>query len=107
LKAIGYRGVGDDTDSKGSDAYNQKLSDRRARSVLKWLTSHGIDASRLRAKGHGEERPIDTNETDEGRANNRRVEFHIIEQDKIVEDKVLTEDEAKRANPPDAPKKNE
>src|SRR6185295_4547260 len=59
------------TDSKGGDAYNKKLSDKRAASVMKWLTSHGIDKKRLSSVGFGKERPIDTNDTDEGRANNR------------------------------------
>jgi len=67
------------TDNKGGDAYNKKLSDRRAASVVKWLVAHGIDPSRLTSSGYGKERPIDTNDTDEGRANNRRVEFHILE----------------------------
>jgi outer membrane protein OmpA-like peptidoglycan-associated protein len=68
------------TDSKGGDAFNKRLSGQRAQAVVKWLVQHGIDASRLEAKGWGEERPIDTNDTDAGRANNRRVEFHILEQ---------------------------
>jgi outer membrane protein OmpA-like peptidoglycan-associated protein len=68
------------TDSKGGDAFNKKLSDRRAASVVKWLTSHGVDANRLTSVGWGEEKPIDSNDTDEGRANNRRVEFHILDQ---------------------------
>jgi outer membrane protein OmpA-like peptidoglycan-associated protein len=68
------------TDSKGGDAFNKRLSAQRAQSVVKWLVQHGIDAGRLESKGHGEERPIDTNDTDAGRANNRRVEFHILEQ---------------------------
>jgi OmpA-OmpF porin, OOP family len=68
------------TDSKGGDAFNKRLSDQRAKSVVKWLVQHGVDAGRLEASGFGEERPIDSNETDEGRANNRRVEFHIREQ---------------------------
>jgi outer membrane protein OmpA-like peptidoglycan-associated protein len=68
------------TDSKGGDAFNKRLSGQRAASVVKWLVQHGIDAARLEAKGFGEERPIDTNDTDEGRANNRRVEFHILDQ---------------------------
>jgi outer membrane protein OmpA-like peptidoglycan-associated protein len=67
------------TDNKGGDTYNKKLSDRRAASVVKWLVSHGIDRKRLTSAGFGKDRPIDTNDTDEGRANNRRVEFHILE----------------------------
>jgi outer membrane protein OmpA-like peptidoglycan-associated protein len=68
------------TDSKGGDAFNKRLSGQRAQAVVKWLVQKGIDQARLEAKGHGEERPIDTNDTDAGRANNRRVEFHILEQ---------------------------
>jgi outer membrane protein OmpA-like peptidoglycan-associated protein len=68
------------TDSKGGDAFNKRLSAERAQAVVKWLVQHGVDAARLESKGHGEERPIDTNDTDAGRANNRRVEFHILEQ---------------------------
>jgi len=56
---------------------NKDLSNRRAASVAKWLASYGIDKKRLTSKGFGLERPVDTNETDEGRQNNRRVEFHI------------------------------
>ena len=68
------------TDSKGGDAYNKQLSGQRAAAVVKWLVGHGIAAGRLQAQGFGEERPIDTNDTEAGRANNRRVEFHIREQ---------------------------
>ena len=68
------------TDSKGSDHYNLRLSNRRAAAVVRWLTQAGISAARLSSRGLGEERPIDTNETAEGRANNRRVEFHIVRQ---------------------------
>lgn len=67
------------TDSKGADFYNKQLSQRRAASVSKWLSDKGIDKKRLAAKGWGEEKPIDSNDTDEGRQNNRRVEFHILE----------------------------
>lgn len=67
------------TDSQGSDAYNLKLSDDRADSVRRYLTEHGIEASRLESVGHGETKPLDTNKTNAGRAMNRRVEFHIIE----------------------------
>ncbi len=65
------------TDNKGSAALNKNLSNRRAQSVMKWLTAYGIDKKRMTAKGFGMERPIDTNATEEGRTNNRRVEFHI------------------------------
>ena len=66
------------TDSKGTPAYNQKLSERRANIVDQYLTSHGIDASRITAvKGFGENDPVDTNKTDAGRQRNRRVEFKV------------------------------
>ncbi|MBN2541875.1 OmpA family protein [bacterium] len=67
------------TDNYGSDEYNLDLSDRRAASVVAYLVSVGIEPNRLISKGYGEAVPIDTNETDEGRANNRRVEFKFIE----------------------------
>jgi len=66
------------TDSKGSDEYNLKLSQKRAESVVNYLIGKGIPASRLIAKGYGETQPIDTNDTEEGRQNNRRVEFKIV-----------------------------
>jgi OOP family OmpA-OmpF porin len=66
------------TDNKGSKVLNLDLSKRRAASVVKWLvTKGGIDAKRLKSQGFGQDNPIDTNDTDEGRQNNRRVEFHI------------------------------
>jgi outer membrane protein OmpA-like peptidoglycan-associated protein len=65
------------TDNKGAAAMNKNLSERRAASVVKWLTTFGVDKKRLVAKGFGLEKPIDSNETEEGRTNNRRVEFHI------------------------------
>ncbi len=65
------------TDNKGSAAYNRTLSGKRAAAVKKWLTDHSVDASRLSSQGFGPERPIDTNDTEDGRRNNRRVEFHI------------------------------
>ena len=68
------------TDSDGSDAYNQRLSQQRAEAVLEFLSNAGVDAARLEAVGYGEEQPIDTNKTSEGKANNRRVEFTILEQ---------------------------
>jgi outer membrane protein OmpA-like peptidoglycan-associated protein len=66
------------TDSKGSDDYNYKLSDNRARSVRNYLISKGIAASRLRSQGYGETKPLASNETDDGRQLNRRVEFTIL-----------------------------
>ncbi len=65
------------TDNTGSAALNKTLSGQRAASVVAWLTLHGVDKSRLASEGFGSERPIDTNATVEGKANNRRVEFHI------------------------------
>jgi OmpA-OmpF porin, OOP family len=66
------------TDSKGSDTYNENLSQGRSQSVVDYVVNQGIDASRLQAHGYGESKPIDSNETDEGRANNRRVEFTVL-----------------------------
>lgn len=63
----------------GTDAYNMGLSQRRANTVLNYLQNKGIASSRLTAKGFGESQPIDSNETREGRANNRRVEFKPIQ----------------------------
>ena len=64
------------TDSTGTDAYNQKLSERRAKAVRDYLVnSVGIDPNRLTAVGHGESNPAASNSTKEGRAKNRRVEF--------------------------------
>lgn len=66
------------TDSTGSDEYNQKLSERRAQVVYAYLTSNGIDGSRLVGpNGYGESRPIDTNDTKEGRQRNRRTELGV------------------------------
>lgn len=66
------------TDSKGSDEYNFKLSDNRARSVMEYILSKGIDPSRITSKGYGETKPIAPNDTDENRQLNRRVEFTIV-----------------------------
>ena len=74
------------TDSKGSDAYNIKLSQRRSNSVRDYLISHGIEADRLVGVGYGETRPVATNDTAEGRAQNRRVEFTILDQEGIAPD---------------------
>ncbi|MBN2481916.1 MAG: OmpA family protein [Bacteroidales bacterium] len=66
------------TDSDGSDTYNQKLSEGRARAVVEYLASKGIGMDHMQSVGYGELRPIDTNHNDEGKARNRRVEFLLI-----------------------------
>ncbi|TPG16626.1 OmpA family protein [Sphingomonas koreensis] len=66
------------TDSTGSDAYNQQLSEQRANSVAGYLESHGVQNARIGTRGFGESQPIATNDTDEGRAANRRVEIKIV-----------------------------
>jgi len=71
------------TDSKGSNEYNQTLSESRANSVTSYTNQHGISNSRLSAIGKGETDPIATNETEEGSALNRRVEFVITANDKM------------------------
>ena len=66
------------TDSTGNENYNIELSKKRAEAVGKYLIEHGIDPKRLSYRGYGSQYPIDTNETKEGRARNRRVEFILI-----------------------------
>jgi outer membrane protein OmpA-like peptidoglycan-associated protein len=66
------------TDSIGSDAYNQKLSERRAQAVVDYLVSKGVDPKRLKAVGYGKTKPIASNATEAGRAENRRVELQIF-----------------------------
>ena len=65
-------------DSIGSDAYNQKLSVRRAESVKAYLVSKGIEANRIYTEGKGKKQPVADNRTKEGRAKNRRVEIEVI-----------------------------
>jgi OOP family OmpA-OmpF porin len=65
-------------DSIGSDAYNQKLSLRRAESVKAYLVSKGIEPNRVYTEGKGEKQPVADNKTREGRAKNRRVEIEVI-----------------------------
>ncbi|TWP24469.1 OmpA family protein [Apibacter muscae] len=74
------------TDSKGADQYNLNLSERRAKSVADYLIAHGIASNRLSTKGFGKEDPIGDNNTDAGRALNRRVEFSITANDKMIRD---------------------
>ena len=66
------------TDSTGSDAYNQTLSENRARTVANYLVSRGVAAARVRSQGFGETMPIASNDTEDGRAKNRRVEVKIV-----------------------------
>ena len=66
------------TDNKGSDDYNQTLSQGRSEAVVNYIISQGIESYRLTAHGYGESKPIDTNDSDDGRANNRRVEFTVM-----------------------------
>lgn len=90
--------------SEGDANHNLKLSDERANSVRKYLVDKGVDAGRLTAKGFGAKNPIASNDTDEGKEKNRRVEFMIVEQDvtqkkvevdasgkeKVLEEKTVT-----------------
>ena len=74
------------TDSKGADDYNMKLSERRAGAVADYLRAKGISSSRITTKGFGKTAPIASNETEEGRAQNRRVNFLITANEKMKSD---------------------
>lgn len=65
------------TDSVGSDSYNNKLSEARAKSVMDYFATRGIDSSRMNASGRGETEPRSTNDTETGRAQNRRIEIEF------------------------------
>lgn len=80
------------TDSKGADDYNLKLSEQRAAAVKSYLLSKGLSGARFSIVGMGESDPIADNETDAGRSKNRRVEFTIIANEKMIQD---AENEAK------------
>src|SRR5690606_4058831 len=71
------------TDDRGGDALNLRLSQARAQAVVDHLVRKGIPKELLVAKGYGPSEPIDTNRTEAGRANNRRVEFRILEQEAV------------------------
>ncbi|SFW14312.1 Outer membrane protein OmpA [Pseudomonas sp. NFACC19-2] len=71
VKVVGH------TDSVGSDAYNQGLSERRARSVVDFLIAQGVPAGKLSTEGRGESQPVADNGSDAGRAQNRRVELYV------------------------------
>lgn len=70
--------VGGHTDGRGTHDYNLRLSESRAKEVVDYLISKGIDSRRLQYKGYGKTQPIDSNNTEEGRSRNRRVEFKIL-----------------------------
>ena len=74
------------TDARGTDEYNMGLSERRAAIVADYLKAQGIAGARITTKGYGESAPAYTNDTDEGMAQNRRVEFLITANDKMKED---------------------
>lgn len=101
--------------SEGDAARNVKLSDERAKAVMKYIVDKGVEAARLSAKGFGAKKPIADNATEEGKEKNRRVEFVILEQDvtqkkvevdhtgkeKVLEEKKLTEKKEDVAAPSD------
>jgi outer membrane protein OmpA-like peptidoglycan-associated protein/opacity protein-like surface antigen len=70
--------IGGHTDSRGSDEYNQQLSEHRAASVVQYLVGRGVDSQRMTSAGYGETQPVADNDTDEGRELNRRVELKIV-----------------------------
>lgn len=74
------------TDNKGTDSYNQELSERRSSAVAAFLRAKGISSGRVTTKGMGETDPVATNDTDEGRSLNRRVEFVITANEKMKEE---------------------
>ena len=67
------------TDNSGTAKSNQMLSEQRAQAVVRWLVARKLDAKRFDAVGVGQDKPVATNDTAEGKAQNRRVEFHILE----------------------------
>ena len=73
------------TDNRGSASYNKGLSERRANAVTNYLKMKGVSGDRLTTVGFGFDKPVDTNETEEGRAKNRRVEIGIVANDELLE----------------------
>lgn len=70
--------IGAHTDNVGSDTYNQQLSQKRAASIRAYLVEKGIEGERITAKGYGETKPVGDNNTEEGKAKNRRVEIKVM-----------------------------
>jgi outer membrane protein OmpA-like peptidoglycan-associated protein len=66
------------TDNTGSAPYNRQLSEKRAKSVFQYLVDNGVSPQRLSPKGYGPDSPVATNDTEEGRMLNRRIEFKIL-----------------------------
>jgi len=95
--------------SEGNDDYNMKLSDARAKAVRDYLIKEGgVAADRLEAKGYGETKPIASNDTEQGKEQNRRVEFNIVEQDSAArkaEAAAAPPAETPAVTPPAEPKK--
>lgn len=87
--------IGGHTDSKGADAYNLALSQRRANAVKAYLVSKGAPADSITAKGYGESRPISSNDSPEGRADNRRVEFRLLDASPYT--KIYTEESSRES----------
>ncbi len=82
------------TDNVGSEKYNQKLSFRRANSVVKYLVEKGVINDNITPFGYGENNPVDTNKTHEGRARNRRVEMKIIKDDEDKDENLIEKAES-------------
>lgn len=90
------------TDSDGDDAHNQELSQRRAESVKQYLVSKGVDASKLMTKGMGETDPIATNQTDNGKFRNRRIEFTVYDEATMGNDTIQVTQDAAAVDPANA-----
>src|SRR5690606_10431619 len=71
--------IGGHTDNQGTAAFNRRLSTQRAGSVRDWLVEHGIEATRMTTKGYGLSSPVASNDTEEGRSQNRRIEFKVLD----------------------------
>ena len=91
LGSYGYQNLSIEghTDSKGTEEYNQKLSERRAEAVANYLVKLGIDRDRVSVVGYGESNPVATNETDFGRQLNRRVEIIVLKDKENNEESVV------------------
>lgn len=91
------------TDALGSDEYNQALSIRRAEAVFRFLVNRGVAPERLEVSGFGESRPVADNDTESGRAQNRRVEIHVVEETAVAPGAPETAPTAEEAEKEEAP----